>query len=154
MSENPDANASFHDSPFTSEEFDLLISATKCNTTLGLDQVDYRIIRNLPQSARVILLNSLNYFFSVGVLYPSWTRILVALITSGSSKFRPMFLASSAYWKFWKEWSTLDLFPFTSQVALSRLHNMASVGPDYTLAFLIVNVQQGFCSSLQTYCSA
>jgi len=51
------------DNPFTQAELDTAIESCGSNSTPGLDQFDYRVIRTLPSLMRSILLNIYNEMY-------------------------------------------------------------------------------------------
>lgn len=83
------------DSPFTFQEFLTAITVSKRKSSPGMDRIDYALIRALPRSLLLTLLDIVNSLFSEGVFPSSWQHSLVHLIPKPQGKgYRPIALTS------------------------------------------------------------
>jgi len=67
------------DNPFSQVELDLAIDCEN-NSSPGLDQLDYRVIRALPPLMRSTLLNIYNEIYAGGFFPDSWRDFLVIFV--------------------------------------------------------------------------
>lgn len=88
-------NDPFLDLPFSSLEFETVIDNLNSKSSPGLDNVNYKIIKHLPASAKRFLLILFNKMFTQK-FYPSdWNKYVIFFIPkSDNKKFRPISLAS------------------------------------------------------------
>jgi len=87
------------DLPFVVEELNAVLNNLKLKASPGLDNIDYKIISNLPNSARTFLLKLYNRIFSDQIILLEWTQYLVFFIPKDveALKFRPISLASCLF---------------------------------------------------------
>lgn len=86
----------FLDLSFTPEELLDAISHVRIKSSpIGLDCIDYIVLRKLSPLAKCILLHIFNSVLREGVFPAEWRRYLVAFIPEANSrKFRPISMAS------------------------------------------------------------
>lgn len=87
------------DLPFVVEELNVVLSNLKLRASPGLDNIDYKIISNLPDSARSFLLKLYNKIFTDQTISLEWSQYLVFFIPKDDEalKFRPILLASCLF---------------------------------------------------------
>lgn len=56
----------FFESPFSEKELNIAISILKIKSSPGLDKIDYNIIQQFPQNAKIVLLHIYNKIISTG----------------------------------------------------------------------------------------
>jgi len=86
---------SWLDDPFTLQELEFAISSSKRGSAPGLDQIDYIIIREIPNDLRLLLLDIYNDLFSQGLFPFFWSTSLIVFIPKlGGKGLRPIALTS------------------------------------------------------------
>lgn len=121
------------DKPFTKAELEMAIKESKTQSSPGLDQIEYKMIKNTPDTFKEILLNIINEYFSSGNNPAMWKKFLIILIPKGNkNKFRPISLASC-------------ILKLKEKMLNTRLHYYAE---KYDL---IPNTQNGFRKAKSCY---
>ncbi|XP_071580666.1 uncharacterized protein [Temnothorax nylanderi] len=83
------------DAPFSRAELERAIDMVRRDSAPGLDGVEYKMLRLLPDSARICLLELFNTVWSTGVLPEDWHAYQVVFIDKvGREKVRPISLSS------------------------------------------------------------
>ncbi|KAI5637222.1 reverse transcriptase (RNA-dependent DNA polymerase) domain-containing protein [Phthorimaea operculella] len=86
--------------PFTWQEFSLTLKSRKKDSTPGLDDIPYKLIINLHDDAKRILLNIFNQLWEKGVIPPTWkTQCVIPILkpdkpVNDSNSYRPISLSS------------------------------------------------------------
>lgn len=84
----------FLDSTFTKEELIFALPDVKLSSNPGLDGIDYKMIFQLPDEAKLLLLELFNQIFSPQEFLLQWSRYAIFFIPkSEKNKFRPISLA-------------------------------------------------------------
>lgn len=72
-----------------------MIDNLNINSSPGIDNIDYKIIKHLPPSAKEFLLTLFNKIFSYKIYPNDWNKYIIFFIPkSDNNKFRPISLAS------------------------------------------------------------
>lgn len=84
------------DAPFTHQELENALRASKPDTSPGLDQVTDKMLLNLPNNLKKLLLITFNEIFCSNNFPREWKEFLMILIPEDKTnkKFRPITLAS------------------------------------------------------------
>ena len=81
--------------PITMQEFNATIECSKKDSSHGLDQIDYKMLKNTSITFRAQLLRILNHILNQGTFPQEWHDFIIILLPKDSKKkFRPISLAS------------------------------------------------------------
>ena len=88
-----------HNAPFTIQELEHALSLAK-DTTPGQDGVAYKMLRNIPDQAKMYLLSIYNQLYNESYFPPSWGKaVIIPIPKSGKNlnsleSYRPLALTS------------------------------------------------------------
>ncbi|KAL7305527.1 hypothetical protein TKK_0002263 [Trichogramma kaykai] len=81
--------------PITLNEFIAALNATKSNSSPGLDQINYTMLKNSPDSLLNILVSTINYYIRHNIYPLDWKNYLIILLPKENpKKFRPIAFSS------------------------------------------------------------
>lgn len=93
-------SSTFLCNPFTWNEFSYALKSRKKDSTPGLDDFPYKLVINLHDDAKVVLLNIFNLLWETGLIPTSWkTQCVIPILKpdkppDNSNSYRPISLSS------------------------------------------------------------
>ena len=114
--------------PFTLQEFSAALASCGARISLGLDGVEYRVVRELSSFSQEFLLTVFNRMFRDSSFPKSWRNTLVVFIPkTGTGKFHPS-RSRQPYASFLRGWCRDGLNVWRSMVIGSHPISMVSAG--------------------------